>query len=92
MTSSLHPRHSHSIVLFESNTLIFMSKFIRRTENFRLSNRQYAGVLILKGNSAHRKILASRDYRHRSDDFLNLARERPYSSMAEKLPSASTFL
>jgi hypothetical protein len=92
MTSSLHPRHSHSIVLFESNTLIFMSKFIRRTENFRLSNRQYAGVLILKGNSAHRKILASRDYRHRSDDFLNLAWERHLQAWPENYRQHCTLL
>ena len=86
------PPHSHSIVLSESSALIFVSKFLRRTENFRLSSRQNAGLLILKVNSAQRKFLASRDYRYRSDDFLNLARERRLRAWPKNYRQHRTFL
>ena len=41
-------RNTHSIVLSEASSLIFLSEFFRRIENFRLWDRQSAGLLILK--------------------------------------------
>ena len=40
------PRHSHSIVHVKSSALIFLRKFFRPIEFFRLWDRQRAGLLI----------------------------------------------